>query len=141
MTDNRPKFETIYMGLAEAIAKRSTCKRLQVGTVITSTDFRKVLALGYNGNATGLQNGCDSDTPGICGCLHSEENSIINCDSPRYVQKYVFVTHNPCMMCVKRLINLGNVARVYYKTEYRDTTSIDALKSVGIEIVKLEDRV
>ena len=126
------------MGLAEAFAQRSTCKRLQVGTVITSTDFRKVLSVGYNGNASGLNNDCDFDTPGACGCLHSEENSIINCDSPRYVAKFVFVTHNPCLMCTKRLINLGNVVRVYYKTEYRDTTSVKVLESVGIDVVKLD---
>ncbi|NDB70379.1 MAG: cytidine deaminase, partial [Methylocystaceae bacterium] len=106
---NRPSFESIYMSLAHALASRATCKRLQVGTVITSTDFRKVLAVGYNGNATGLPNQCDRDETGNCGCLHSEENAVINCDSPRHVEKIVFVTHLPCVACAKRLINLGNV--------------------------------
>jgi dCMP deaminase len=139
MTDNRPSFENIYMALAEQFAKRSTCKRLQVGTVITSTDFRKVLAVGYNGNATGLRNMCDRETPGNDGCLHSEQNAIINCDVPRYVEKYVFVTHNPCMMCAKMLINLGNVKRVYFKHEYRDLSSIPLLKEVGIDVYQLAD--
>jgi dCMP deaminase len=125
------------MELAESMSKRSTCKRLQVGTVITTTDFRKVLAVGYNGNASGLRNTCDSDTVGACLDLHAEENAIINCDCPRYVEKYVFATHNPCIMCAKRLINLGNVKKVYYKNEYRDTTPIDLLNSVGIETVKM----
>ena len=49
--NERPSFESIYMGLAEAMAERSTCSRLKVGAVITSTDYRKVLAVGYNGNA------------------------------------------------------------------------------------------
>ena len=109
----RPSFEEIYIRLALTIAERSTCKRLQVGTVITSSDFRKVLALGYNGNASGLANTCDSDIPGQCGCLHSEENAIINCDSPRELEKFVFVTHLPCFMCAKRLINLGGVRKVF----------------------------
>jgi dCMP deaminase len=125
------------MEFAESVAKSSTCKRLQVGTVITTTDFRKVLAIGYNGNATGLENKCDSDTPGNCGCLHSEENTIINCDPPRNTEKYVFVTHLPCKMCAKRLLNLGNVKKVYYKNEYRITESIDILKSANIDIIKL----
>ena len=42
----RPSFESVYMDFAKAIANRSSCKRLNVGTVITSTDFRKVLAVG-----------------------------------------------------------------------------------------------
>lgn len=119
----RPSFESLYMHLAFALAERSTCARLQVGTVITSTDFRKVLAIGYNGNATGLANWCDREEPGNCGCLHSEENAIINCDAPRDTKKIVFVTHLPCGMCAKRLINLGNVEKVYYGRDYRDTGS------------------
>jgi len=130
----RPSFQSIYMELAKTMATRSTCKRLAVGTVITSTDYRKVLAVGYNGNASGLHNGCDREEPGNCGCLHSEENAVINCDAPRFVEKIVFVTHLPCVMCAKRLINLGNVKKVYYENEYRIRDSVELFKQVGIEV-------
>lgn len=133
----RPSFQSIYMSLAQTLAKRSTCNRLQVGTVITSTDFRKVLAVGYNGNATGLHNGCDRDEPGNCGCLHSEENAVINCDAPRMIEKFVFVTHLPCVQCAKRLINLGNVKAVFYSEDYRIKDSIQLLNSVGIQVEQL----
>lgn len=130
----RPTFEEIYINLAFVLAQRSTCKRLKVGTVITSTDFRKVLAVGYNGNATGLNNACDRDEQGNCGCLHSEENAVINCDSPRTIEKYVFVTHLPCVMCAKRLINLGNVVRVHYATDYRNRDSLSLFEQVNIDV-------
>ena len=136
---NRPSFEKIYLDLAFTLAARSTCHRLQVGTVITTTDFRKVLAVGYNGNATGLHNGCDREEPGNCGCLHSEENAVINCDSPRFLEKYVFVTHLPCVSCAKRLINLGGVKAVFYGEDYRIRDSLDVLKSVGIKIEQLKN--
>ncbi len=135
---NRPSFETIYLNLARTLAARSTCSRLNVGTVITSTDYRKVLAVGYNGNATGLPNRCDREEPGNCGCLHSEENAVINCDSPRQVEKIVFVTHLPCVTCAKRLINLGNVRHVYYGEDYRIRDSIELLESVGIAVKQLD---
>jgi dCMP deaminase len=135
---SRPSFEEVYMNFAEAISKRSTCKRLQVGTVITTTDFRKVLAIGYNGNATGLDNGCDREEPGNCGCLHSEENAVINCDSPRQVEKFVFVTHLPCVMCAKRIINLGHVQRVVYAEEYRKRDAVALLHGAGIEVMRLQ---
>ncbi|MCC7441066.1 MAG: hypothetical protein IT285_05515 [Bdellovibrionales bacterium] len=136
----RPPFPEIYLRLARTLAARSTCKRLAVGTVITSTDFRKVLAVGYNGNATGLPNTCDRDEPGNCGCLHSEENAVINCDSPRSVEKYAFVTHLPCVACAKRLINLGNVKHVYYWQDYRIRDSVKLLESVGIPVTQVELR-
>lgn len=133
MTD-RPTFPEIYMRLALSLSERSTCKRLHVGTVITSTDYRKVLAVGYNGNATGLPNQCDRDEPGNCGCLHSEENAVINCDTPRYVDKLVFVTHLPCVACAKRLINLGGVKEVHYLNPYRIQDSISLLESCDIRV-------
>jgi len=135
---DRPSFESVYMNFAKAIANRSSCKRLNVGTVITSTDFRKVLAVGYNGNAAGLPNVCDRDEAGNCGCLHSEENAAINCDSPRYVEKYVFVTHLPCTACAKRLINVGNVKKIFFEEDYRNREAISLFKATGIEIFQIK---
>jgi dCMP deaminase len=132
----RPTFDEVYMDFAHAIARRSTCHRKQVGTVITTTDFRKVLAVGYNGNASGLPNGCDRNESGNCGCLHSEENAVINCDAPRDTQKLVYVTHLPCSACAKRLINLGNVMKVTYGVEIRKNEGIGLFRAVGIEVTK-----
>jgi dCMP deaminase len=136
---DRPSFEEVYIQFAETIARRSTCTRLSVGTVITTTDYRKVLAVGYNGNASGLDNTCDREEPGNCGCLHSEENAVINCDAPRETRKFVFVTHLPCVACAKRLINLGNVEKVFYRNSYRKTDSIEMLESVGIELHQFDE--
>lgn len=135
----RPTFEQVYMEFAFAISQRSTCSRLQVGAVITTMDFRKVLAIGYNGNATGLPNQCDSEEPGKCGCLHAEENAVINCDSPRYVEKIFFSTHLPCVMCAKRILNLGSVKRVIFQETYRIKNSISMLSDSGIAVYQMSD--
>ncbi|MCX6118824.1 MAG: deaminase [Proteobacteria bacterium] len=137
MKVERPSFPEIYMRLAFTLAERSTCKRLKVGTVITSIDYRKVLAIGYNGNASGLANTCDRDEVGNCGCLHSEENAVINCDSPRSTEKFVFVTHLPCAMCAKRLINLGQVKKIFYCHDYRKRDSVELFGIVGIGVEQL----
>ncbi len=136
---SRPSFETVYMDFAQSIARRSSCKRLNVGTVVTSTDFRKVLSVGYNGNAAGLPNTCDREEPGNCGCLHSEENAAINCDSPRFVEKFIFVTHLPCAACAKRLINIGNVKKVFFLEDYRKREGVALLGMAGIEVFKIEE--
>ena len=137
-TERRPSFPEIYMQMAFQLARRSTCRRLQVGTVIASADYRRILAVGYNGNASGLPNTCDRDEPGNCGCLHSEENAVINCTEPRETAKIVLVTHLPCVMCAKRLINLGGVKKVYYAHDYRKRDSLDILEGAGIEVERLE---
>ena len=136
---SRPSFQEIFLTMAHHLARRSTCKRLQVGTVISSIDHCKILAIGYNGNARGLPNGCDfPNAVGNCGCLHSEENAAIHCDAPRTTEKFVYVTHLPCVLCAKRLINLGSVRKVHYCYSYRDKRSLELFDQVGIEIHKYE---
>jgi deoxycytidylate deaminase len=66
---DRIPLEEVYMRMAEELAKRSTCARSQVGSVITTGDLTQVLGIGYNGNARGLPNACDGVEPGKCGCF------------------------------------------------------------------------
>jgi dCMP deaminase len=120
--DRIPLFE-VYMRMAEELGKRSTCTRLQVGTVVTDARLENVLAIGYNGNARGLPNRCDSSVPGQCGCIHSE---------------VVFASNSPCVMCAKLIINSG-VTHVYYRRAYRDPSGVELLASAGVTPV-LYDR-
>lgn len=124
---DRPSFDRIYMNLASQLAERSTCIRLKVGSVITSLDYRKVLSVGYNGTGSGMDHNCTGEE-GNCLCLHSEINAIINCDAPRETKKIFFVTHYPCVMCYKAIVNLGNVEEVIYKNPYRTMTDFGKLK-------------
>lgn len=135
---SRPRFADIFMGMAEDLSKRSTCRRLAVGCVITSHDHRQVFSIGYNGNASGLPNDCDSDEPGNCGDLHAEENAVINCTASRETSKIVYCTHLPCKMCAKRLINLGGVWRVIYKHDYRIRDSLELLAKSNIIVYQFD---
>lgn len=133
--EHRPTFQSIYMDLAVSLSARSTCRRKQVGCVVSTPDFRKIVAVGYNGSAAGLENDCDrfgEEAVGNCGCLHAEENAVINCDVPRDTPKIVFCTCLPCAMCAKRLINLGGVRKVLYLEDYRLRDSLALLDRAGI---------
>src|SRR5258708_8375681 len=122
--DRIPLYE-VYMRMAEELAKRSTCARLQVGTVVTDQVLENVLAIGYNGNARGLPNKCDSTVPGNCGCIHSEMNALVK--APGSVRdKVLFVSASPCVMCAKLIINSA-VTHVFYRKPYRDPSGIKVL--------------
>ncbi len=127
--DRIPLYE-VYMRMAEELAKRSTCIRLQVGTVVTDQRLENVLAIGYNGTARGLPNRCDSAVPGSCGCIHSEMNALVK--APGSVRdKVVFVSASPCVMCAKLIINSG-VTHLFYRRAYRDPTGIEVLQQGGV---------
>jgi len=124
-----PLYE-VYMRMAEELAKRSTCARARVGTVITDAVLSNVLGIGYNGNASGLPNRCDSPEPGRCGCIHSEMNALVK--APGAVRdKVVFVTTSPCPMCAKLIIQSG-VTHVFYRSAYREPTGLDILRAGGV---------
>lgn len=134
--DRIPLYE-VYMRMAEELAKRSTCTRLRVGTVVTDPNLENVVAIGYNGNARGLPNRCDSTVPGNCGCIHSEVNALVKAPGPLQ-RKVVFVTASPCVMCAKLMIN-SDVTHVFYRRVYRDPSGIEQLDAAGV-IPVLYDR-
>jgi len=124
------------MNLADKLSERSTCARLKVGCVIVSSTNDRVLGLGFNGNAEGLPNGCDSEEPGKCGCLHAEDNAIIKTDFSDPYSKKMYVTVSPCVMCAKRIIN-SHIGEVIYRDEYRDRAGLIILELAEIPFRRL----
>lgn len=130
-----PLFE-VYMRMAEELAKRSTCSRLQVGTVVTDASLQNVVAIGYNGNAKGFPNRCDSTTPGACGCIHSEVNALVKAPGGT-TDKVVFITDSPCVACAKLMVNAG-ASHVFYRRPYRDPSGVQVLERAGVTAVKYD---
>lgn len=135
--ESRPSFTEIYLRFAHDLARRGTCKRLQVGCVITSEDFSDIFAVGYNGAAHGLPNGCRRDTPGSCGCTHAEANAAFKCGRRGRAAKLAFCTHQPCEMCAQALIQITGVQRVYYVAPYRLRDGLDILERVSIPAIQV----
>ena len=124
------------MEFAQMWARRSVCSRLHVGAVITTEDLRQVVAIGYNGLAKGLPHDRCTGELGRCGCIHAEINAIAQADS-RIPRKVLFVTTAPCVMCAQLIVQNG-IARVVYRSQYRDGGGLDLLRDLGIEVEKFE---
>ncbi len=132
-TPTRPPLYEVYMRMAEELAKRSSCRRLSVGTVITDPHLENVLAIGYNGNARGFPNDCDAPTPGACGCIHSEMNALVK--APGAVRgKVAFVTASPCVMCAKLMVQ-AHISHVFFREAYRDPAGVRTLEQAGVVAV------
>jgi len=125
----RPAWPTIWMRLARSIAERSVDPRLQVGCVIVSVDDRRVLGVGYNGDEAGGANAPDSTDAGASGFVHAEMNALIK--SHGVCGSIVYITHSPCVVCARALVN-ERVARVVYGEAYRDTRGIEILLKSGV---------
>lgn len=131
----RPSWDDVWIQTANVISKRSYDPRFQVGAVVVSNDNTQVLAVGYNGNYSGGPNEVESTAPGESGMIHAEINALLKLDYNNPKTKILYVTLSPCRQCAKAIVNSG-IAEVVYDTQYRDTSSLDILKSAGVKVRK-----
>jgi dCMP deaminase len=136
---SRPSWNTIWKRFAEDIAKRSPDPKFQVGAVIVTNDNTQVLALGYNGDHKGGPNCRDSLETGKSGFIHAEVNALIKCDFNNPKPKKMYLTHSPCPVCAKCIVNAG-IDEVLYINDYKpDMTGVDILRNCGVTVIKLVD--
>ncbi len=140
-----------FMGVADAVSKRASCIRRQVGAVIVLEG--RIISTGYNGTPRGIKNcdegGCErcnspSATSGIglseCLCSHAEENAIAQAAYHGVAVKgsLIYTTLFPCKTCAKLLINSG-IKEVIYSEIYptlKEVTELLQLARVVIRTAK-----
>ncbi len=147
----RPSWDEYFMQMAELAATRSTCLRRHVGAVIVQD--RHVVATGYNGVPRsimhcGERGGClreklnvpSGERHELCMGLHAEQNAIIQAATlgQSVEGATIYVTHQPCVICAKMIINAG-VRRIVVKEGYPDQLAVDILAEAGLKIVSLGD--
>ena len=143
----RPSWDDYFMDLTNHVATRSTCLRHNVGAVLVRS--KRILATGYNGAARGMGHcldlGCLRDQlkiPSgtkheICRAVHAEQNAIIQCAiyGVSSEDSTIYVTHQPCTICAKILINAG-VKRIVYQKPYPDKFSQSLLIEAKVKLVQ-----
>ena len=125
------------MRIAKTIADRSCDTTMKVGSVVVTEDNTQLLSLGYNGNYAGGPNVRESSEPGESGFLHAEINCLLKLDYNNPKRKIMYVTHSPCVMCAKAIINAG-VSEVVYEQLYRDPAGVELLQHAGIHCRRVD---
>ncbi len=146
---NRLSWDQYFLTITRQVAERSTCPRAKVGAVIVRD--KNILATGYNGAPAGLPHctdvGClvyQSRTPtgeieeNCYRTIHAEINAIAqaakNGVSIRGAD--IYVTHTPCIHCLKVLINTG-IKRIFYEKEYKLHTVQELLHAADVVLQKV----
>lgn len=136
------------MNIAQVVATRATCLRRHVGSVLVKDNH--ILASGYNGAPAGLGHclevGClrqKHDIPSgqrheLCRGLHAEQNALIQAAVHGVAIKgaTIYVTHQPCVLCAKMIINAG-IRRVVFAGSYPDEMATKLFQEAEIELVKV----
>lgn len=131
--------ETMFMEIAQVVAKRATCFRLNVGAIITHEN--SIVSIGYNGRPAGEPHCQGNACPGRWSCketTHAEANAIDRL--PAFDHNFpseslkMFVTDSPCEDCARKIVELREISHVYFRTPYRISTGLDLLIAAGVEV-------
>ena len=147
------KWDKRFMEMAEVVATWTSCARegRAIGAVIVKD--KRILTTGYNGAPSGIlscrdKGECMRDKLGVesgtrqelCYAVHAEQNAIaqaaklgVSVDGAT-----IYVTHQPCTICTRIIINSG-IKRIIYKHSYPDDFSVQLLKDAGVELIKYEE--
>lgn len=135
-TKHRLSLQEAFFETALVWAKRCSCARRQLGTVIIKGDT--ILSIGYVGTCRGSTN-CGKEIPCLkdmygeaplasykyCSSIHAEENAILNAarngvsveGATMYMESLEpHQNGRPCPKCQVRMINAG-IKDMYYKLD------------------------
>lgn len=144
------KWDKRFMELATLVSSWSSCykENRQVGAVIVRD--KRIITTGYNGASSGILsckdrgecmrvrlNIASGTCQELCYAVHAEQNAIIQAAKLGISVEgaTMYVTHQPCSICAKMIINSG-IKRVIYKEGYPDDFSMQLFDEAKVEIIK-----
>jgi dCMP deaminase len=136
---DRPSWDDYFMQITLQVAKRSTCPRAAVGAVIVRD--KRILTTGFNGSPRGLPHctaaGCLMVNGHCVRTLHAEQNAIIQgaLHGVDVSHSTLYVTHQPCLVCAKMIINAG-IEQVVYGGDYPDEIACSFMEEAGLDLIR-----
>lgn len=130
-----------FLKIARLVSSRATCPRRAVGCVTTNI-HNHIMSTGYNGvprsylhcitDPCGGEEMKSSEGLNTCMATHAEQNALLQCSDVMSIDT-IYTTTSPCIICAKLIANTS-CKTVVYAEEYRDTTGVEMLKKLGIEV-------
>ena len=147
------KWDERFMRLAETVAEWSSCYQpnRHVGAVIVKD--KRILTTGYNGAPAGVTSCAErgvclrreKNIPSgtmqeLCYAVHAEQNAIIQAAKLGVSVEgaTMYVTHQPCVICARMIINSG-IKTVIYKEGYPDDFSLALFSEANVKVEKYEE--
>ena len=134
---DRPSWNEYFKQIASLTSSRSACKRLHVGCILVNDN--RVIAHGYNGYLAGCIHEQKMRDGHEMATIHAEQNAISDC-AKRGVScngSLAYITHYPCVNCMKILCASG-IKKIFYINDYRNDELVEYFAGQAkVEIIKL----
>lgn len=126
----------IYVNIVQEFAAKSKDPKFQVGALVVTPEG--ILYPGYNGDEIGGDNERDSMETGKSDFVHAEQNTILKFNPTIHKDCHMYVTHNPCAVCARMIVNTQAISVVWYINEHKaDMKGVEILKKRGIYCRKI----
>ena len=126
----------VMINIADEVATLSAAKIRQTGCVIIDVNFRCSPAIGYNGQAAGVdhdRSGATLEEPS--GDLHAEVNALIK-SHHIICSTIVITTTTPCIPCSGYLLNDPRTRGLVIGEDVVEFEGTSLLKRHGVQIIK-----
>jgi dCMP deaminase len=121
------KLDEVYINVAKQISTLSHCVRSKVGAVLVKEG--NIIAFGYNGTPSGMDNCCERDNVTLPHVIHAEVNAVLKAarTGAAVDGSTLYLTLSPCLDCSKLILQAG-IKRVVYLETYRNLDGPNFLK-------------
>ena len=121
------KLDEVYINVAKQISTLSHCVRSKVGAVLVKEG--NIIAFGYNGTPSGMDNSCEQDNVTLPHVIHAEVNAVLKAarTGAAVEGSTLYLTLSPCLDCSKLILQAG-IKRVVYLETYRNLDGPNFLK-------------
>lgn len=135
--NERLTWDGYFIAMAKLTSLRSPSQKLKVGAVIVLNN--RIISTGYNGFFPGVPHKSIEVDGHEVNTVHAEQNAIADA-AKRGVSingSTIYVTHYPCINCVKMIIASG-INKVKYLSNYKnDPIVADMFGQVNINVTKI----
>ena len=134
-TEKKLTWDQYFITMAFLISNRSSCNRLKVGCVLVIDTI--VISVGYNGFLPGFPHNSIVRNNHEQATVHAEQNCITDC-ARRGINSSgatAYITHYPCLNCLKLLV-AGGITKIKYYNDYKNDSIIDNIfkdKNISLE--------
>tara|TARA_Y100001958_G_C21193177_1_gene520990 strand:+ start:509 stop:982 length:474 start_codon:yes stop_codon:yes gene_type:complete len=139
LVDGRPSWDDYFAMMASLTSSRSACKRLHVGCTLVKDN--RVIAQGYNGYLPGCEHKQMLRDGHEMATVHAEQNAISDC-AKRGVScngATAYITHYPCLNCMKILCAAG-IDNICYIDDYHNDDLVSYFsEQANVPIKKLDN--
>ena len=136
--NDRINWDEYFMSVAYLLSSRSACSRLNVGCVLVKDT--RIISAGYNGFLPGAPHESIVINNHEQATVHAEQNAISD-PAKRGVSvtgTTAYITHYPCINCLKILLASG-IKNIVYSEDYKNDPCVTKIiEPINITLKKLD---